>query len=148
MTSEERVEKRAIKTVRSNFRWAGLPPGGICFSVMKSHAAEETGIAKNESSPRLLQNEVIMPLGSEPNGLGPQLSSHPQMDPDPMTGGKTEKHLFTASGGAEEPASRQVFRDLPGIASAKNPLLGMELHRDDLPAEAGVPLPSKKFHLC
>ena len=37
--------------------------------------------------------------------------------------------------------------DLPRFRPAKNPFPRMELHLDDRLAQAGVPLPAKKFHL-
>jgi hypothetical protein len=40
-----------------------------------------------------------------------------------------------------------VLHYLPRIGAAKNPFPRMELHRDDLLAEADVPLLSKKLHL-
>ena len=115
--------------------------------MMKSHSAKETRIAENKSLLRLLQDEMIVFLWTEFGWLGPQFAAHPEMDPNPISGGKFEQHLLAACVGAQEPASSQVDRDFPRIGPAKNPFPRMELHRDDLLAKTAVPLLSKKFHL-
>jgi hypothetical protein len=58
--------------------------------MMKSHSSKETGIAKNKSLLRLLQDEVIVVLRAESGWLDPQFAAHPEMDPNPIPGGKFE----------------------------------------------------------
>ena len=56
--------------------------------MMKSHSSKETGIAKNKSLLRLLQDEVIVFLRAKSGWFGPQFAAHPEMDPYPIPGGK------------------------------------------------------------
>jgi hypothetical protein len=114
---------------------------------MKSHASKQTRIAQNKGLPRLLQDKVIVLLRAKPGRFRAQFAAHAEMDPNPIPTRKLEEHLLAPSARAQIPASRYVFHDLPRIAPAKNPLPGMELHRQNLLAEAGVPLLAKKFHL-
>ena len=72
---------------------------------MKSHSSKETGIAENKSLLRLLQDEVIVFLRAESGWLGPQFAAHPEMDSNPIPGGKFEQHLLSSCKGMEEPAS-------------------------------------------
>ena len=69
------------------------------------------------------------------------------MDPNPIPGGEFEEHLFATRRGTQEAAAGQLLRDSSRVGPAKNPFSRMELDRDDLLAEAGVPLLSEKFHL-
>ena len=72
---------------------------------MKSHSAKETGIAENKGLPLLLQDEVIVFLGTKSGWLRPQLSRHSQVNSDPVPAGEFEKHLLAPRGRAQEPAS-------------------------------------------
>ena len=56
--------------------------------MMKSHSSKKTRIAENKSLLRLLQDEVIVFLRAESGSLGPQFAAHPEMDPNPIPGGK------------------------------------------------------------
>jgi hypothetical protein len=73
--------------------------------MMKSHSSKETGIAKNKSPARLLQDKVIVFSWAEFGWLGPQFPTHPEMDSNPISGGKFEQHLLPPGKGAEKPAS-------------------------------------------
>jgi hypothetical protein len=115
--------------------------------MMKSHSSKETGVAQNKSLPRLLQDEVIVFSWAESGWLGPQFAAHPEMDSNPISGGKFEQHLLPSGKGTEEPASGEPANYLARIRLAKDPFSRMELHRDDLLIQAGVPLLAKKFHL-
>ena len=72
--------------------------------MMKSHSSKESGIAENKSLLRLLQDEVIVLLGTEPGWLRPQFPAHPEMDSNPIPGGKFEEHLLPSCKRTQEPA--------------------------------------------
>ena len=144
---EERVQKLAIKLVGRDVGSSRPPPGRLGPAVMKSHSSKKTRIAEDEGLLRLLQDEVIVFLRAKSGRLRPQFAAHPEMDPNPIPGGKFEQHLFPTRRGTQETAARQLLHDSSRIGSAKDPFSRMELHRDDLLAEAAVPLLSEKFHL-
>ena len=73
--------------------------------MMKSHSSKETRIAENKSLLRLLQDEVIVFLRAESGWLRPQFAAHPEMDPNPIPGGKFEQHLLPSRKGTQEPAA-------------------------------------------
>ena len=73
--------------------------------MMKSHSSKETGILENKSLLRLVQDEMIMFPRVESGWLGPQFPAHPEMDSNPIPGGKFEKHLLASRVGAQEPAT-------------------------------------------
>ena len=147
MTIEERVEKLAIELIGTDIGSSRSPPIRLGPALMKSHSSKEPGIAQNKSLPRLLQDEVIVFFRAESGWLGPQFATHPEMDPDPIPAGEFEQHLLSSRKGTQEPASAQLADDLRAVRPAKNPFPRMDLHGDDLLAQAGVPLPAKKFHL-
>ena len=114
---------------------------------MKSHSSKETRVAQNKNLLPLFQDEMIVFLRAEPGWLGPQFAAHAEVNSNPVSAGKFEKHLLASGVRTQKPASRQVHYNFPGIAPAKNPFPRMELHRDNLLAETAVPLPAKKLHL-
>lgn len=72
---------------------------------MKSHAAKETRVPENKRLLRLLQNKMIVFLGAEAGWFRPQFAAHSEMDPNPISAGKFEKHLFPARKGTQESAA-------------------------------------------
>ena len=104
MTSEERVQKILIESAGGDFGSARPPPIRLGAAMMKSHSPKETGIAENKGLPLLLQDKVIMFLGTKSGRLRPQLSRHSQVDADPVPAGEFEKHLFAPRARAQEPA--------------------------------------------
>ena len=73
--------------------------------MMKSHSSKETGILENKSLLRLLQDEMIVFPRVESGWLGPQFPAHPEMDSNPIPGGKFEEHLLPSCKRTQEPAS-------------------------------------------
>ena len=106
MTIKESIEKFAVEFFGYNLRHAILPPAGCRFAVMKLHAPKLPRIGKNERPFMLIQHQVIVLLRMKPRRFDAQLSSHPEMDPDPtpnafaspdyfgVAAGKLEQHLF------------------------------------------------------
>jgi hypothetical protein len=147
MPIEERVHKCSIEFVRRNLGSSGTPPFRFALAMMKTHSSKEPRIPKNKSLPCLLQGEVIMFLRTKSRRLRPQFSGHAEMNPNPISAGKFEEHSFAARVRAHEPAPGQILHDLSRVAPAKYSFPRMQLHRDDLLAETGVPLLAKEFHL-
>jgi hypothetical protein len=102
---EERVEKLAIELIGTNIGSSRSPPIRLGTALVKSHASKEPGIAENQCLPRLLQDEVIVFFRAESSWLGPQFATHPEMDSDPIAGGKSKQHLLSSGEGTQEPAS-------------------------------------------
>jgi hypothetical protein len=144
---EERVEKFAIELIGTNIGSSRSPPIRLGAALVKSHSSKEPGIAENKCLPRLLQDEVVVFFRADSGWLDPQFATHPEMDSDPIASGEFKQHLLSSREGAQEPASAQLADDFPWVRSAKNPFPRMDLHGNDLLAQAGVPLPAKKFHL-
>jgi hypothetical protein len=113
---------------------------------MKSHSPKEPRIGENQRLPPLLQDEVVVFLRLESGRLRPQFAAHPQMEPNPIPGGEFEEHLFPSGRGTQETATGQLLHDSARIDPAEDSFSRMELHRNDLLAEAGVPLPSEEFY--
>lgn len=114
---------------------------------MKSHSPKEPRIAENQRLPPLLQDEMIMFLWLESGRLRPQFAAHPQMDPNPIPGREFEQHLFPSGRGTQEAAAGQLPHDSSRIGLAEDSFSRVELHSDNLLAEAGFPLFSEEFHL-
>lgn len=112
---------------------------------METDAAEEAGVAKNQSAFRLLENEMVVVLGTEPGGFDAEFASHPEMKADPVASREFKQHLFSPRFGAEKSAAGQFADDRAGIRAAKNPLVAVELNPLDFLPEPGVPLSAKKF---
>ncbi len=112
---------------------------------MKPNTAEEPGIAKNQGALRLMQSEVVMVFRGKSRGLGAQLSGHPKMDPDPISTGKFEQHLFSPGDRAQKPATGYLARQCPGVRAPKDSFLPVELHAHDFLADPAIPLPAIKF---
>jgi hypothetical protein len=115
--------------------------------MMKSHSSKETRVPENKSLPRLLQDEMIVFLRVETGWFRPQFAAHPEMDPNPISAGEFKEHLFPSRKGTQKTAASELLHDAPRFSPAKNPFPGMELHRRDFLAEAGVPLLAKIFDL-
>ena len=105
MTIEEHVQKLLIESAGGDIGSARPPPLRLGPAMMKSHSPKETRIAENKGLPLLLQDEVIVLLGTKSGWLRPQLSRHPQVDSDPVPAGKFEKHLLAPRARAQEAAS-------------------------------------------
>jgi hypothetical protein len=144
---EERVQKPAIKLVGRDVGSSRAPPRRLGPAVMKSHSSKKTRIAENKNLSRLSQDEVIVFLRTESGRLRPQFAAHPEMDPNPIPGGKFEQHLFPSRGGTQKTAAGQLVHDSSRIAPAKDSFSRMKLNRDDSLAASAVPLLSEKFHL-
>ena len=112
---------------------------------MKSDAAEQAGVAKNESAFRLMQDKVIVLVWSKSGRLDAQLAGHPQVNPDPISGGKFEKHLFSPRFGAQEAGTGEATDERGWIRAAKNSLRRVELDAHDFLTESGIPLPAIEF---
>lgn len=69
------------------------------------------------------------------------------MDSNPVPGGELEQHLLPSSRGTQETAAGQLPHDSSRISPAEDSLSRMELHRNDLLAEAAIPLFSEEFYL-
>jgi hypothetical protein len=115
--------------------------------MMKSHSSKEPRIAENQRLLPLLQDEVIMFLRAKSSRFRPQFAAHPEMDPNPIPGREFEQHLFPMREGTQETAAGQLVHDSSRIGPAEDSFSRIELHRDDLLAQAGVPLLSEEFHL-
>jgi hypothetical protein len=102
VTIEERVQKPAIELVGGDVGSSRSPPFRLGSALMKSHSSKETRIAENKSLLRLLQDEVIVFLRAESGWLRAQFAAHPEMDPNPISGGKCEKHLLASRKGTQE----------------------------------------------
>ena len=53
------------------------------FSDVKAHLSKLTVVCQDERLPRLHENEMFMPLGHQFGDTDCQLSTHPQMQPEP-----------------------------------------------------------------
>ena len=85
--------------------------------VVESDAAEESGVAKNQGAFRLMQDQVIMILGTKTWRFHPQPASHAEMDSYPapnvfaspdsfgVAARKFEQHLFPPGERAKETAT-------------------------------------------
>ncbi len=67
-----------------DFRRSGRPPFGLAFSMMKTNPAEQAGITKNERASALSKHQMIVPGWSESSGFAAELSSHAEVDSDPV----------------------------------------------------------------
>src|SRR5205807_3162036 len=146
VASQERVEKIPIEGFRRDVGSTGAPPIRRRFAMMKSDATEKPRVAKNERAFRLLENEVVVFLGSKAGWFDAQFPSHSEMDPDPVASGKFEEHLFSPGLRTEKACAGQLADERPRVRSAKDALPRMELHANDRGAEPDVPLPAEKFY--
>ncbi|MEY2550245.1 MAG: hypothetical protein QOG12_389 [Verrucomicrobiota bacterium] len=68
---QEPIEEYTVEGFRADIWSAGAPPIRRRFSVMKADAPEEARIAENKSAFCLVQNKVIVFLGSKARRLHP-----------------------------------------------------------------------------
>jgi hypothetical protein len=70
--------------------------------VVKSDAAKEARIAKDQGAFRLMKNKMVVLLRSKAGRLSPQVSGHPEMNARPAVAGKLEEHLFSPRLGSKK----------------------------------------------
>jgi hypothetical protein len=128
-----------------NIGTACAPPGRRRFSVMKSNAAKEAGVAKNQSTFHLVKNKMIVLLWRKARRLNAQFSGHPEMNADPNAAGEFEEHLFSPRLGSEKTRTGQITDECLGVRSAKDALPRVELHARNFLPEPGIPLPAIIF---
>lgn len=145
MAAEEGVEEMSVERIGVNVGGAVPPPIRRGFSVMETDAAEEAGVAKNQSAFRLPKNEVIVLFRAEIRRFDAEFAGHPEMKADPVACREFEQHLFSPRFGAEKSAAGELANDGARIRSTKNPLLAVELNPLDFLPEPGVPLSAVKF---
>jgi len=147
VVSQECVKKFPIERCRCNVGCAGAPPIRRKFAVMKSDATEKPRVAENERAFRLVENEMVVFLGSEPGQFDAQFSSHAEVNADPVAAGKFEKHLFSPRFRAEKTRTGNLADERVRVRTAKDAFPRVELHAQDLLTQTGIPLPAKIFHL-
>lgn len=101
VTIEERIYKRSIEFVGRNSRSSRSPPFRFARAIVKTHSPKETRIPENEGQPFLLQDEMVMFLRTEAGWLRSQFACHAEMDPNPISTSKFEKHSLASRGGAD-----------------------------------------------
>lgn len=113
--------------------------------MMEPDAAEETRVAKDESAFRLVEDEMVVVLGTKSGGLDAEFASHPEMKAEPVASRELEQHLFSPRFGADKSAAGEFADDGTRIRTAENPFLTVELDLQDFVSKSGVPLSAKKF---
>src|SRR4051812_11037490 len=88
---------------------------------------------------------MVVLAGRESIRLGPKMSSHPKMNPEPGVSGKSKQHLFPARLGTEQASSRQLAFQGRDIRLPKNPFVPVQCHRFDCLSNPWIPLLSIKF---
>ena len=79
-------------------------------------------------------------------GCGGEPARHSEVEAKPSIGAKAKEHLFAVGVGGAEMAPLNGAGEENGRGSAKDPLLRMEMYRDNFLAEARVPLLAREFH--
>src|SRR4051794_15296200 len=118
----------------------GAPPTWRRFSAVKSHAAKEAGVAKDQGAFRLVKNKVVVLLRSESRRVDAQFPGHAEMNANPIGPGEFEEHLLSPGFGAQEPGACQVAGQGTRIRTPKDALSRVKLHAQNLLPKAGVPL--------
>ncbi len=120
------------------------PPGGRAFPLVNQDAAELTRVTENQSVLFLVENEVIvLSRGESAIGKG-QLAGHAKMNAEPEIPRKTKEHLFAAGFGRVQALAGETGDPLQ-VASAKDPLTGVQMNACDFSSYPGVPLFAEKL---
>jgi hypothetical protein len=114
---------------------------------MKSNPAKLPRVAQNQRLTSLSQDQMVVLPGLKIGLLNSQVATHAKVDPKPALTRKDKEHLFSAGHRSKKFLPDESPSDLCRIGAAKDPLLAMELHRDDLLAEAHVPASTSIFDL-
>ena len=151
LEKEDRLDRRAAvspdelshfcfgELAGMNFWRARFPPTWRVRAVMEADPAELPRVAENKRPLLLSQDEVIVLVGSKISRFHPELAAHSKMNPEPVIAGKHKEHLLPACAGAEQPLARETTIERRHVRSAKESLLPVQLHRQDLVADPGVP---------
>lgn len=113
--------------------------------MMEPNASEETRVAENEGALRLVQDEVIVFLRLKAAGLDAEFAGHTEMDPNPITSGEFEQHLFSPRRGAQKFVASEVANKGSRIRAAENSFPRVDLNPLDLLTKRRVPLTAVIF---
>src|SRR5437868_1069426 len=113
--------------------------------MMKSDAAKEARVAKNERAFRLMQNQMVVFFGTKAAWFDAQLAGHSEVNTEPVLVRELEEHLFSPRLRAEKAGACQLADKSARVRSAKDALQCVELHAHDLLTQTGIPLPAKIF---
>src|SRR2546423_3656677 len=114
--------------------------------MMKSDAAKEARVAKNERPFRLMQNQMVVFLRTKATSFDAQLAGHSEVNTEPALVREREEHLFSPGLRAEKAGACQLADKSARVRPAKDPLQCVKLHPHDLLTQSGIPLPAKIFH--
>lgn len=95
MTPEKFIEEFLIEDHRVNVGPTSAPPGGRRFSVVKSDAAKEACVTKDQGAFRLMKNQMVVFLRSKAGRFDAQFAGHAEVNANPVTAGEFEEHLFS-----------------------------------------------------
>ena len=116
--------------------------------MMETDATKLSRVAKNQGTPFLFEDKMIVFFRVKSWRLDSQPPRHPEMNSEPVVVAEFKQHLLPSRDRAQEFLPNDPALERAHIGSAKDSLLGMQLHASDGFAEAGVPAFPKIFDLC
>ncbi len=115
--------------------------------MVKSNAAKEARVAKNEGAFRLVKNKMVMLLWSKAGCFDAQFSGHAEMNADPIGVGKFEEHLLSPGFRTKKAGAGELADEGPRVFAAKDALPWMKFYSQNVLPKAGIPLPAIIFNL-
>ena len=126
--------------------------------MVKSDAAKEARIAKDQGAFGLMKNKMIVLLRSKAGRLNPQFSGHPEVNAGPtpnvfaspyffgVGAGEFVEHLFSPRRGAQKFLASEMANESSRIRAAKNSFPRVDLNPLNLLTKPRVPLEAVIFH--
>lgn len=145
MTMQCITQHFARECIRRESRRNLRPPRRLAFALKIQHAAELPRIAEDERTVFLLQSEVVVFAWREVRWFDTESAGHPEMNRDPDAARKLKRHLFPARFGRDKLCAWQLPSHRSRVSAAKISFACVQFNRDDLRADARVPLLAIKF---
>ena len=96
MSPQKLIEKFLIECPGVDLGNATHPPIGLSLVVLKTDTAKLARIGEDERAFSLMQDEMVIFARTKICGFDSRLSSHAEMNAEPVPVGKVEEHLFSA----------------------------------------------------
>jgi len=89
---QKSVDKLLVKFRGNDFGRVAFPPIGFCLRVLELDSAKLTRVREDEGALDLIEDEMVVSVGTKIRRLNPNVSGHAEMQAEPVVAGGLKQH--------------------------------------------------------